>query len=45
MVLLWFGVADLWLTFVLDSFTRTRPLGDKLGSFIGDLLGDVGQVS
>ena len=42
MVLLWFGVADLWLTFVLDSFTRTRPLGDKLGSFIGDLLGDVG---
>jgi small-conductance mechanosensitive channel len=41
-VLLYLSVADLWLTFVLARFPLTEPLGDRLGSFVFNLLRDLG---
>ena len=39
---LWLSIAYLWLTFVLDSFPLTHPLGDKLGGFLAGLLYGLG---
>jgi len=40
---LWLSIAYLWLTFVLDSFPLTQPLGNKLGTFLFGLLFDLGS--
>ncbi|MBK7423301.1 MAG: mechanosensitive ion channel [Propionivibrio sp.] len=40
---LWLSIAYLWLTFVLDSFPLTDPLGNKLGTFLFGLLYDLGS--
>jgi small-conductance mechanosensitive channel len=39
---LWLSIAYLWLTFVLDSFPLTHPLGDKLGGFLFGLIYELG---
>jgi small-conductance mechanosensitive channel len=40
---LWLSIAYLWLTFVLDSFPLTHPLGDKLTTFLFGLLYELGS--
>ena len=40
---LWLSIAYLWLTFVLDSFPLTHPLGNKLGIFLFGLLYELGS--
>ncbi|HPT50083.1 MAG TPA: mechanosensitive ion channel [Accumulibacter sp.] len=41
---LWFGVAYLWLTYVLARFPLTEPLGERLSGFLLDLLGTLGNA-
>lgn len=40
---LWFGVAYLWLAFVLARFPLTQPLAERLGSFVVGLLQTLGS--
>lgn len=37
------GLFYLWLVVVLEQFPLTRPLGDRLGSFLLDLLENIGR--
>ena len=43
MVLLWLGIANFWLAYVLSLFPLTEPLSNQLGGFVFDLLGRFGS--
>lgn len=42
MAFLWLAIVYLWLTYVLERFPLTEPLGDALGSFLFGLIHDFG---